>query len=44
MMVAQASVEELGVTSRQFETDSSMARKHVVALLEGTKLRLQANP
>ena len=37
MLVAQSSVEELGVTPRQFETDSAIARDHVVALLEGCK-------
>jgi len=42
MLVAQSSVEELGVTPRQFETDSAIARDHVVALLEGCKLHLRA--
>ena len=42
MVVAQTSVQRFGVTPRQFETNSSIAREHVVALLEGTKLRLRA--
>ena len=30
----QTSVEEFDVTARQLETDSSIAREHVVGLLE----------
>jgi hypothetical protein len=41
--VARTSIEELGVTPRQFEADPSIDRHHVIALLECTKLRLRAS-
>ncbi len=38
----QTSVEEFDVTARQLETDSSIAREHVVGLLEGSRLHRRA--
>jgi hypothetical protein len=39
--VAQPSAEEPDVTARQLATNSSIARGHLVAFVEGSKLRLR---